>query len=502
MLFTVLPVGQGTGTLIEVIDDATKIPSTVVVVDLGSIGDFKAAGLMSCQVVIEELEKMPFPTLDALFVSHADDDHLNLIPILLNAFNKPSGPIDPAKKTLMVNNVWYGGEEKEYGNFLNTLKQYKPLNKRTNIHHLRYEYSNMAQPIFGKDGVEIFTLIANTICEETYVAMDSGTLGSAGGGYLRNTASLVLMVSYGTQTQRRFITTGDATCMTMAACIQRLTANERKGRLFKPVLSISLPHHGSASTTYDVLRATAPWHKTPDRTAQEVVDSFVDFLQPESVTVSAGEITVYRHPSPRVIKDFAVFAKDAAKAADKGSPVIWEQPIVSPDHFYTAYFTARQLAVVQDPNVMDTGQNPTSWPKSEGWWSARTTKAVYTTEYFVKSSLPPAANIPRAFPPDAKFLPPDGPYGNLNWVCGWEYTVSQNGTKVALSNPYGLPPGPLKLDAEDNMEAGPALQLRSVPLAQPVHVPAPVVLRGATQPRAAAAARVPWPRRRQVRPLP
>jgi beta-lactamase superfamily II metal-dependent hydrolase len=499
LLYTVLPVGQGTGTLVEVVDTDTEVPSTMVIIDLGSKSDHDTeGGLWSVQAVIGELNKMPNPTLDAVFLSHPDDDHYNLFFPLLNAFAAPADPPPvPPKKVLLVNNVWYGGNESRYAGLIERLRQFKPPAMPKNIHNLPIHHTDLDNLKFNKDGLEISVLMANTAWEKTYVNMETDdVLSDPKQSYLRNTRSLVLVISYGTNVERRFIATGDATAMTMAACIDPMFAYEASGRSLGPVASISAPHHGSAATTYDVLGAAPEdYYPTPDDTAYDLIHTFVNYLKPESVTVSAGEKKLYKHPSPQVIADFAQFTEDAKKSSDKTPPLIWEEDIIAPDHFYVAYFRADELKVIQDPEAMDTGDNKTTWPEWEGWWSARTAKAVYSTEYFVRSGLPDTTNIPRAFPPSAQFLPPAGPYGDLWWYTGWEYTVSQDGNKISLSAEWGNPP------KDDDAKAELASKLPPAALAQPVPVLGPVVLPGTARPPAGAPARLPRRGRRQARPL-
>src|SRR6185437_1111708 len=81
-------------------------------------------------------------------------------------------------------------------------------------------------------------------------------------GYLVNTNSLVLAVRYGTGTKRKIVATGDATGMTMAVANERLAADRPNWQLGTD--SISLPHHGSAVTTYDVLNANTATKTTDD----------------------------------------------------------------------------------------------------------------------------------------------------------------------------------------------------------------------------------------------
>jgi beta-lactamase superfamily II metal-dependent hydrolase len=439
LLYTVLPVGQGTATLIEVVDQ-NEVPLSVILIDLGSTWGYTELGLTSTQTITNELQKMPGgPTLDAVFLSHADFDHINLVPVLLNDFHAPSEN-QARKDTLVINNVWYGGSENQYrskklkGNAVKMLAEYAPLSPLgvplKNTHTLRADHSNVRKPVYSKDGVEIYVLIANTVSEDTYVALDfDNDLENGNDGYLKNTDSLVLMATYGTATKRRFIATGDATGMTMAGCVTYLSFNKNNQARVSPTLSISVPHHGSAVTAYDVLGAVEPGKET-DVVAQRVVDDFVNYLLPSTVTVSSGELPQYKLPSARVISDFAKHAGDSTyvdPSLKKGG---------SSDHFFTSYFKKGDLKVAA---------NATKWPKSTGWWTARTNKAVYSSIYYTDTfnNRPDTTDVPRVVPLGAEFVPPNAPYTGPvpPWARGWEYKVSSDAVQRASPRPHGKPPG-------------------------------------------------------------
>lgn len=435
MSYTVLPVGQGTGTLIQVINDGGE-PVTTILIDLGSrLWNQSVFGTKSTEVVTAALKKMVTsgPTLDAVFISHADEDHIDEIPKLLGQFSKPSeGKL--RSETLVVNNVWYGGPDTSYagkvqtGNVLKKLQKYAPVGK-TNLKMLGSDISDLKKPLYssGPNGVDIFVMIANTVAGNTNIGRSSTVLPlRSDQAYLANTISLVLLVRYGTKKQY-IVATGDATGMTMAACNQRLAAEFTLQNWLKPVYSISLPHHGSAVTTYNVLDA-ATATKSTDDLAQQVVDEFVDYLEPETVTVSAGEVDAYKHPSYSVIDDFARYAADAT----------YSDPSLGDEHFYTVYLETQELQAVVDMGY-DKGPSTAKWPSRESWRTARTSKAVYTINYYEQDDRDPERPVPVIHDADARFGEPDPPYSpHPPWGCAWQFKISQDGKQVELSPAYAI----------------------------------------------------------------
>jgi beta-lactamase superfamily II metal-dependent hydrolase len=511
--YIVLPAGQGTATLIEVIDDETDIPLTMIIIDLGSSNwEENLTGKFSADIIALRLNLMAKPTIDAIFLSHSDDDHVNMLGVLLEQFDKPTDSVPSTKKQLTINKVWYGGYDKGYGGILTYLEEYKPPKEATNLRILQKHASNLETPLYpNNNGIEIRLIIGNMVTEETQLYKSSHQRPYKDKHYLINTKSLVLLVTYGTAEKRHFVATGDATGLTMAACNEMLD----KAKWKDPVLSISAPHHGSRATSYSLLNIKRP-HTASLDVAKEVVKQFVLWLRPESVTVSAGE-TGYHHPSPALLNDLAEYVKDAARPKDKDSPLIWVDDEVKSDreHFYTAYFEEGAFTIAPktkpDPNAMDVAA---TWPDQEGWWTARTTKAVYTIDYFTlrwkRYGLSAAPEIPTAFwPGTAKFEGSVGPYGAVPWSCGWEYAVKNGGTTVSLSRQYADAVPPRALGFEFLQIAGQQGSLAperlapvpAMPLAAPAPVLALVAVRAAVQPRGDTVARVPRPGRRRVRAL-
>jgi beta-lactamase superfamily II metal-dependent hydrolase len=381
--FIVLDVGQGTGNYVEVTEDnGTVYP---ILIDLGSEGWKTEAGLPSAKLVAEHLMKLKPPTLSAVFLSHSDSDHINLLIPLLGYFDTPR-TVNPTKPVLTVHRVCYGGDPRKYvkrgKNYLLELDKYRPLNVGTILEPVANDASSFAggdpsnwKPWASFGGAQIWLLVGNVVSETVVVYEESPTGSQPAEGYAINTRSLVLVVTAGTN---QFVMTGDATGMTLARCNEWLK-NAEVRKYVANVFDLTLPHHGSETTTFDLLGATSD-----DMDAEELADvnvqDFVDYVKPQTISASAGERSTFRHPASRVIDAFSThldgrlyFADDALKALNQ--------------HFYTAFFPRR----VKKLNV-----SPGTWPSNGAWYTARTAANIFSTDYW----------LPEQFQADYVVLPP------------------------------------------------------------------------------------------------
>src|SRR6266849_948539 len=295
MRYTILPVGQGVGTLVQVFDDTNELLETSLI-DLGSARWFKKqTGIPSADFVVKELRKMkdPGPTLTALFLSHSDRDHINLIRPVLEAFYKPSEDKD-REKTLEIQDVWYGGKKTNYVkktskfDLIEEIRKYKPKGAKDNINRLEASQSSWGEdpdpgPLVRTDeDVGFWLLLGNIESEDVDLWSESEKTKEGDDGYLLNVVSLVVVVEYGA-TPRYFVAPGDATGLTIAGCNEII---ENKTVNLAPVATIGLPHHGSERTTYNLL-ISKKTKKGPFDLATAVVQKFVKLLKPETITASA-----------------------------------------------------------------------------------------------------------------------------------------------------------------------------------------------------------------------
>ncbi len=414
--YTVLPVGQGTGTLVQVLN-ATGTPIETTLIDLGSLGWSTEAGIPSADVVIEQLKLMAEPKLDVVFLSHSDSDHNNLIGRVLAAFYEPSAG-RPRKETLYVSHVWYGGANASYFkrnvDVLDQLEKYGANVHSTNAAESSWDLTPPAPLHSSASGVKYWLLLGNVVSTDAFMGAAPSRKGSR--GYLLNVVSAVLIVEYGTSTQQGIVATGDATGLTLGGCMSVINDNSVK---FPPMLSMSLPHHGSATTTYDLLgRRTDTLDE--DALATQVVQELVKKLSPLSITASAGEHGTYHHPASRVIKDFGALV-GSGLYRDKGLPT---------EHFFTAYYP-------QDSLALDGSMITRKWPPSTSWYTGRTAHNVFTIDYF--RGNPATLDVPEVFPPDASIGGPGSPYADKPpRAAGWAYEVSEDGNSVVLKRVVDL----------------------------------------------------------------
>jgi len=420
MRYTVLPVGQGSGAIVEVLENG--VLQAPVLIDLGSRGWNKQAGQPSATFIAERLEQMAAPKLAAVFLSHVDSDHVNLLRRLLARFKKP-GEVGP-KKTLEIGDVWFGGEESDYEESrdrpLQQLREYGAT-----VHALGVGISDVPTGTvrLSSAGVDYSLLIANVAesnPSQKRRRIDASDQKRAANSFLRNVVSLCVVVKFGKVTPQYIVAPGDAIGLTLAESNKILRDNPG---IFAPVLSLALPHHGSATSTYDMSGVKATGNERRDQLATRVVREFVDHLEAHSITASAGESPTYRHPSSRVVADFA---RTVLKR--------WYSDGTTPnEHFFTAYYPLDELA-------LEGGMNRNTWPSSIGWHTGLTESNVFTIDYF--------RGNPQIFsPPEIVFDPGRAPneyplarYGGVNApygfgptapprAAGWGFVIAESGER-------------------------------------------------------------------------
>jgi hypothetical protein len=403
--FTVLDVDQGSGNLVEVYDDQNDtVPKRVVLIDLGThVGVDSPGPKASVEFVVSRLKAMPEPRLDAVFLSHSDEDHINLIRSVLDSgFTPPTGA-DP----LTVCGVWYGGLAEKYVkrkfNVLAELDKYAPT-KATVLHSLDVQASDYEgtvekdwKPTWKRDGAEAWIVHANAVNEK-----GPGVLPKKYPYYL-NAVSLIVMVTYA---GRQLVTTGDATGLTLRQCNDLIKELGVKKRLDE-VFALTLPHHGSKATLA-VKTALSPSKYKPGELETKTVAEFVDNFRPQTISASAGES--YDHPADSVIRTFSRHLTNQVRFED---PTLLGKNGLK-QHFYTAHFDPKSVPLAGSQR----------WPPVGGWYTVRTDRNIFTTEYY-KADQKPMLFIEH--PPQDKDTPsPLNPTvfkGDFPGATGWRFTV-------------------------------------------------------------------------------
>ena len=434
--YYVLSVGQGTGTLVQACEDTLDDPRWSVIIDLGSTGWLDDEELPTAEFVAEKLkqgkeEEEPV-TLDAVILSHSDSDHINLIPDLLAEFSKPRDKKRKrGKPKLTVNEVWYGGDREKYrkgngANVLDELYEYRPIQRPddgTNLNDLPVDASSLNEtapnPLVDSNEMEawIWLLVGNTIADQVRIGANTPTR-TPREGYATNTVSLVVGAAFGKGAHvKEIFATGDATGLTIAKCREMIQESQKR---LAPSLSVTLPHHGSATTTYDLLGLKGD---VPTKTlAEQNIEGFVAELRPVTVTASSGENATYKHPAIGVAEDFGAYVEKGAYVDP--DPLLKQ----GKEHFYTARMPSghfRYLAPVESI--------PSDWPSKAYWFSARTTANIFTTDYFFDQN----EEVPTAWNREAIYRTPEEsdfdpvPPRTISWL----FIVENGGAAWRIEKP-------------------------------------------------------------------
>ncbi|MGZ8180486.1 MAG: hypothetical protein ACXWT1_00860 [Methylobacter sp.] len=289
MNVTVLDVGQGMGTFVEIYDTSGALISTLLF-DLGSLNNKVSAGGPSVQYIVDKLKSMADPTIDLLVLSHKDGDHVNLIEDLLKFF--------PSLNDLLIEKVYYGGRTNWYpAGLLNEIKKHT-YDEDGDVSSFVvsatcYGTVGVVPPIYSVNGVTVNVLVANTPTAGETPGAKSSTLPQAPNDNATNTGSVVCLVTYNSES---FIIAGDATYNTL--CRINTIFN---GVTFPAVAMLTMPHHGSRKTTFGLGATNAEISDVQ----KQGVKAFVDLVKALSLTVSADR--KHEHPSLETIDEFSTY---------------------------------------------------------------------------------------------------------------------------------------------------------------------------------------------------
>jgi hypothetical protein len=399
--FTVLDVGQGTGNFVELFATKTPGPTTppakTFLIDLGSERKKADAGGPSAAYVVTQLERMASPELDCVVLSHSDSDHINLLEMVLAAFDPPGTP-HPTKKILTVQRSYYGGDYNLYSkrgkNVLVQLGRYS-LKFPESFSNNQSSYDVVSpKPFRTIDGVDLYLMVGNApssaVAKKKRARVDSFSI---------NTKSLVVVVSWGIQ----YIATGDATGVTLAACNKFIRPDVKKNYLSQVVM-LTMPHHGSETTTFNF---TGSGGGRDNAAAVQNVATFATNTSPASITASAERVRTFKHPSGFLLQLFWATIESGH----------YTDPTLPPGrHYYVAYFTTR------DGYSYQSATGPKTFPRSDWWYTMQTAKDLFTNLYFEPDMVPDQVNHYTALlppnPGDGVPTPASIPYPPLGvaWI--------------------------------------------------------------------------------------
>lgn len=417
--FQVLDVGQGSGNFVEIYTDSLdKVLGATILVDLGTERDpGDAAQNASIEYVRKTLASMSDPTINLLVLSHSDTDHINLIATLLSKFTPPGQPATLGKPNLTILNAWYAGEyakfKKRRGtNVLVTVGQYMlpltaPLPYSTGFSSFRPSPPSAIPPCLPIGDVFVYTLVANVVNEASKAAKESP--------HWVNTRSAVLLISYVNSAQKRinpdftgaqYVVTGDATGNTLYEInsILENMGEPARSTYLPNVFMLTAPHHGSETTTFDLLGLGRGNKITPEAN----VETFSNFIRAKCLSASAERVTTFKHPAWSVI---------TALSGHLGKDGYFDPyyPIAQyGEHCVTIY--VKQHTFARCP-----------WPAAGNFYSFNTESNIFTNLYCVRTTyydvtIPP--NPVNAYDPAYSSAPP---YCTIALGATWEFRINELG---------------------------------------------------------------------------
>ena len=344
--FHVLDVGQGACNYVEIFDDGGDVVANLLI-DLGT-NSSQAIAADNLEWLREKIENNG-EYLDVLVITHGDTDHYNMIAKILPAFGDPDGN--------QIGMIRYGGPKWRYGggNLIDTLDEYTDDMGSFSPSETGYDAEDEEwEPIWTDedDEVKLQLIVANTPHPRDPASMKKKQSMNA---EAVNTKSVVLGLEWDGYW---IVATGDATSTTLAE-VNGILGDVDSDDL-PECFMLTLPHHGSRKTTYDLKNAN---DDVPDED-REVVDDFLNIFSPKSMSVSAGEKR-HHHPSMLMVAQFAEHTAQDVK--------YWSDPALTDDrHFITCWIDLE----ITDPTV-----DP-AWPPSWRYSATQTDQNVYSTFYF------------------------------------------------------------------------------------------------------------------------
>lgn len=336
-----LDVGQGMCTYFEEYDDGDIVAN--VLFDLGSTKSKRRAGLPTLAFLAERIKARDWTgdegELDAVFISHKDADHVNLLWGLLELLPK-----------MIIGRVWHSGRYEWYtsakGNILKKLGE-RTVNPKTCVRNFRIGASSFRarpwKPVWQSDySAWAYVMAVNTSDSTGNVGKPVDTVYSSAlpDGDLANSTSLgIYLRMYGVGA----VIFGDATFSTFQF-VNRLFLAESVW--LDNSFALQAPHHGSRLTTFGLSKTDG----AISTEAAKVVDTFASLAYGATVIVSAD--TSHCHPSLETVNAFVKYADHSRSW--------WQDTTIAPYHYASVYFDLPRSNTLAAPNAnytYQTGQN-------------------------------------------------------------------------------------------------------------------------------------------------
>ncbi|MGY2960414.1 beta-lactamase superfamily II metal-dependent hydrolase [Pseudomonas sp. TE36184] len=386
-----LDVGQGMCTYFEGYDDDDNVIANALF-DLGSTKTRRRAGRPTIQFLKQQIIARSDDDegyLDAVFLSHKDADHINLIRGLLEEL-----------PNMKIGHVFHSGRYKWYAG-KKTKNVLGELGKRTedaSTHVLNFAVGTSSFPtgdpqhwhsVWGNETVNAYVIAVNTPMADTKQGVDVDVAYAAydePDGNLANSTSLGIylqMFNVGA------VIFGDATFSTFQFVNRHFL--EHKVWLSNSFM-LQAPHHGSRSTTFGLKVSNALISKE----AAQVVRTFASLTYGATIIVSAD--TSHDHPSLDTINAFLPFA-------DHRGPW-WADEHVQPNHLVSTYF---DVPLSNTQGALNTN------------YTYQTDQNYYTNLYWGRETK--KGNF--SFPPAKELTAPTAAFAEgMNW--GYEVTAQSS----------------------------------------------------------------------------
>lgn len=318
VIVTVVGVGQGQCTFVEIYDDSDVLTHTLLF-DCGTDKPGTDTYTNLDYVAAKAIEKKP-PGFDAIFFSHSDKDHISLARYVLDK-------VLESKPSAKVNEVWYGGCKENYTKYSFNILNYiytKNLCASKNIRGFKADSSDYDKAsnefkwyLWENSNEDVFVraLVANVVSDDPDwdESVDFFTTKTA---EEKNRVSLIACLFYANAS---YVICGDATNRTMGAVNGLLSKGTT---LFNNNIMTTLPHHGSRATGLAVKSG-----QVASLSSVAVVDAFATLMKSVSISISAYE--KHRHPSLELMNRFIPTQK---------TPILRDTRLVQKNtHRITAY---------------------------------------------------------------------------------------------------------------------------------------------------------------------
>jgi hypothetical protein len=301
VIVTVVDVGQGQSTFVEIYDDATPAKlKHALLFDCGSDKPSPQTPTNLNYIAAKAL-LLDEPGFDCIFFSHSDKDHISLTRAVLDKIKETKKPV--------IKEVIFGGAYSKYTkygfNILEHIEEegYCATDKICTLasNFTNYNYAIGKKKFEGNlwestDGsIIVYTIVGNVLSSNPdWDDSDLDVEGANAEALNRVSVIAGLYIKGPGNTYTSYVICGDATNITMAAVNSLF---EGGTTVFNKNMMTTMPHHGSRATGLAVKSG-----KDASDISAKTVDDFAKNLKSFTLSISAYE--KHHHPSLELINHF------------------------------------------------------------------------------------------------------------------------------------------------------------------------------------------------------